>query len=378
MTSQPSNRSPRQTYSTRLPATLAALRQRRLAITDEASPFALLSTCNRPRTAVRRGAAWTAECHRGAAGSGHGQNCGVSVYRQAVLVADRRRRRLPRRLGRRSETGQRRRAGRECLDACYAVRRRPVPIVGRPLSGLAVPGPTVRVAGVHGPAVRCPAIRVSSRPGVQAVRCPAVRVSSHLVSVASALSESRSAVGSVRPEAGDAGGGLGRPAGQCWPRSGRVSLSCGCGRAGPADRRGGQAVARIARRSRPSQCRQRAEHDAAAPAAWLCALPSGAERACWLAVDRSRCGHYGPWSSSMPDAWVDRPGMGNRLDGERAVRPPGWPKQAASAAGWACTSSSSGAAFTPSLSSCALGQPRHRPSMRTPGYSQGLLGRGPS
>lgn len=56
---------------------------------------------------------------------------------------------------------------------------------------------------------------------------------------------------------------------------------------------------------------------------------------------------------------MDRPGTGNRFGGEKAVRPPGWPKQAASAAGWACTSSSSGAAFTPSLSSCALGQPRH-------------------
>ena len=59
----------------------------------------------------------------------------------------------------------------------------------------------------------------------------------------------------------------------------------------------------------------------------------------------------------MPDAWVDRPGTGNRL-GRAAPRRP---KQAASAAGWPCTSSSSGAAFTPSLSSCALGQPRHHP-----------------
>ena len=43
----------------------------------------------------------------------------------------------------------------------------------------------------------------------------------------------------------------------------------------------------------------------------------------WLAVGRTRCGDYGPWSSSMADAWVDRPGTGNRLGGERAVRPPG-------------------------------------------------------
>jgi hypothetical protein len=43
--------------------------------------------------------------------------------------------------------------------------------VWRPLSCPAVPGPTVRVAGVHGPAVRCPAVRCP------AVRCPAVRLS---------------------------------------------------------------------------------------------------------------------------------------------------------------------------------------------------------
>jgi hypothetical protein len=116
----------------------------------------------------------------------------------------------------------------------------------------------VQPSGVQPPG--CLSHRVSSRPGV-----------SHLVSAASALSASRSAVGSVRPGAGDAGGGLSRPAGQYRLRSDRVSLGCGCGRARPDDRRGGQAVARIARRSRPSQCRKRAEHDVAAPAAWLCA-----------------------------------------------------------------------------------------------------------
>jgi len=49
------------------PAPACAYPALRLAITDEASPFALRSTRNRLRTAVRRGAAWTAECHRGAA-----------------------------------------------------------------------------------------------------------------------------------------------------------------------------------------------------------------------------------------------------------------------------------------------------------------------
>ena len=141
-------------------------------------------------------------------GCGHGQNRGGSVCRQTVLVADRRRRSLPRRiLGRRSEIGQRRGAGRECKDACYAVRRRLVSTVWRPLSGLAVPGPTVRVACVHGPVVRCPVVRCP------VVRYPVLGCPSRRVSAASALSASRSAAGSVRPGAGDAGGGLGRLAG---------------------------------------------------------------------------------------------------------------------------------------------------------------------
>jgi hypothetical protein len=179
-------------------------------------------------------------------GCGHGQNRGGSVLPPSSSGCRSPHAALPRRiLGRRSAIGQRRRAGRECQDACYAVRRRPVPTVWRPLSGPAVPGPTVRGAGVHGPVVRCPVVRC---PVVRCptVRCPTVRVSGHLVSAASALSASRSAVGSVRPGADDAGGGLDRPAGQYRPRSGRVSLGCGCGRARPADRRGGQAVARIA------------------------------------------------------------------------------------------------------------------------------------
>jgi hypothetical protein len=182
-------------------------------------------------------------------GCDHGQNRGGSVCRQAVLVADRRRRRLPRRiLGRRSERGQRRRAGRECQDACHAVRRRPAPTVWvrsrvqpSPVQPSGWPASMVQPFGVQ--AVRCPSRSVSKPFGVQAVRCPSRPVSkpsgihpsgclSHRVSAASALSASRSAVGSVRPGAGDAGGGLGRPAGpvsaaiwpgvvglRLWPRS---------------------------------------------------------------------------------------------------------------------------------------------------------------
>jgi hypothetical protein len=228
------------------------------------------------------------------------------------------------------------------------------------------PRSNLRVAGVHGPAVRCPAIRVSSRPGVQAVRCPAVRVSSHLVSAASALPASHSAVGSVRPGAGDAGGGLGRPAGQCWPRSGRVSLSCGCGLAGPADRRGGQAVARIAHRSRPSQCRQRAEHDAAAPAAWLCApaVRGLNERAGWLSADLGATTVHGRHHCRTPGWTGPERAIGSTERGPCGPR--GGPSRQRVLAARACTSSSSGAAFTPSLSSCALGQPRHHPLYEGP------------
>ena len=168
-------------------------------------------------------------------------------YRQAALVARSPHAALPRRiLGRRSEIGQRRRAGRECQDACYAVRRRPVPTVWRPLSGLAVPGPTVRVAGVHGPAVRCPAVRcpavrVSKPSGVQPSGCPAIWCPPRPPSLRAARRSAQSDLEQVTPA--EAWGGR---RGQYRPQSGRVSLGCGCGRARPADRRGGQAVARIA------------------------------------------------------------------------------------------------------------------------------------
>ena len=51
------------------PAPACAYPALRLAITDEASPFALRSTRNRPRRAMRRGAAWSAVRHQTAAWS---------------------------------------------------------------------------------------------------------------------------------------------------------------------------------------------------------------------------------------------------------------------------------------------------------------------
>jgi hypothetical protein len=175
-----------------------------LAITDEASPFALLSTRNRLRRAVRRGAAWTAECHRGAAWlwpwpesrwqclPPSSPGCRSPQAAPAAPI-----------LGRRSEIGQRRRAGRECQDACHAVPRPPVSTVWRPLSGPAFPGPAVPGSSRRVSSRRVSSRRVSSRPVSKPWGCPAVGVSA-----ASALSGSRSAAGSVRPGGGDGGGGL--------------------------------------------------------------------------------------------------------------------------------------------------------------------------
>jgi hypothetical protein len=232
---------------------------------------------------VRRGAAWIAECHRGAAWL-----CSWPESRWQCLPPSSPGCRSPQAASASpnpwtaSEIGQRRRAGRECQDACHAVRHWPVPTVWRPLSCPAVP---VQPSGWPASIIQPPGVQAV---GVQAVGVQAVGVQpsgvqpsgvSDLVSAASALSASRSAVGSVRPGAGDAGGGLSRPAGQYRLRSDRVSLGCGCGRARPDDRRGGQAVARIARRSRPSQCRKRAEHDVAHLPRGCAPMPSGAERA---------------------------------------------------------------------------------------------------
>jgi hypothetical protein len=326
-----------------------------LAITDEASPFALRSTRNHRRRAMHRGAAWTAECHRGAAW--------LRLWPESRWQCS-----PPSSPGCRSpqvapaspnpRTAVRDRAGSLRWSGMPGrLLRRPAPARAHCwclLSGPAVPGPSVWVSSrpvssrpVSGHPVS--AIQLSSRPvskpsGVQAVGCPSRRVSSHLVSAASALSASRSAVGSVRPGAGDAGGGLGRPAGQYWPRSGQVSLGCGCGRARPADRRGGQAVARISRRSRPSQCRKRAEHDVAAPAAWLCAhaVRGLNERDGWLPAGLGAATTVHGRHQCQTPGWNGQ--HARRGEGRAAL---GRPKQAASAAGWPCTSSSSGAVFTP-------------------------------
>jgi hypothetical protein len=57
------------------------------AITDEASPFALRSTRNRPRTAVRRGASWTAAYHRQLTVAAVARLVGSSVVRALGVLA---------------------------------------------------------------------------------------------------------------------------------------------------------------------------------------------------------------------------------------------------------------------------------------------------
>jgi hypothetical protein len=75
----------------RHPATSHSATAKRLAITDEASPFALRSTRNRPRRAVRRGAAWPAERSSSWLVVREAVSRWQVAHRRAVMVAKRRR-----------------------------------------------------------------------------------------------------------------------------------------------------------------------------------------------------------------------------------------------------------------------------------------------
>jgi hypothetical protein len=156
-----------------------------LAITDEASPFALRSTRNHRRRAMHRGAAWTAECHRGAAW--------LRLWPESRWQCS-----PPSSPGCRSpqvapaspnpRTAVRDRAGSLRWSGMPGrLLRRPAPARAHCwclLSGPAVPGPSVWVSSrpvssrpVSGHPVS--AIQLSSRPvskpsGVQAVGCPAI------------------------------------------------------------------------------------------------------------------------------------------------------------------------------------------------------------
>jgi hypothetical protein len=147
------------------PAPACAYPALRLAITDEASPLALRSTRNRPRTAVRRGAARPRRSDQAAAGETLSR-AGRRPHRRACMgcrapQAPSTRTRLGVPARGRSEWWPRRSGCRPCLrhlSASSASVRCPVSGVRceRPVSTLACPRD------------RCP-VRASERPGV---RCP--------------------------------------------------------------------------------------------------------------------------------------------------------------------------------------------------------------
>ena len=117
----------------------------RLAITDEASPLPLRSTRNRPRTAVRRGAASCRALLRScpvtaAAGIVAASRHGLASAADAATQA---------RFGR-PAGGRRRRGRRGCPDAGHAGSR-PVRVFGPPCGR-----PSSSQADVRCPHVRCP------------------------------------------------------------------------------------------------------------------------------------------------------------------------------------------------------------------------------
>jgi hypothetical protein len=149
-------------------------------ITDEASPFALRSTRNRLRRAVRRGAAWPAERPSSWLVVREAVSRWQVAHRRAVMVA-KRRRRCPQEHGGVAQRRARwawwpRRCGcRPCLRQRVGVRGQ------RPESSVWSGCPALRVP-VHAAAVRCP-VRASERPDVRCpvsgvgVRCPWVPAS---------------------------------------------------------------------------------------------------------------------------------------------------------------------------------------------------------
>ena len=214
-----------------------------LAITDEASPFALRSTRNRPRTAVRRGAARPRRSDQAAAGETLSR-AGRRPHRRACMGC-----RAPQAPSTRTRLGVPAR-GRSAWwprrSGCRPRLRQPVHVLGqRPVSGVRCP---VRATSVHaclstGPmsSVRCGRLSVQ----VSAVRRP---VSASGVGVR-CLCVAASAV-SGRSEVLERGGGAGsRTAGMagvgvvarcvharlvvCLSRS--LVLEAGAGGAGPAE-----------------------------------------------------------------------------------------------------------------------------------------------
>ena len=159
-------------------------------ITLDREPFALRSTRNRLRTAVRRGASWTAAYRRQLTVAAVARPVRGGVGALGVLAAARSggcspRRRLPRGASSRSRGVGRCRRGRPGQQARHGVGRR-CPAGGVHPSGLGVRDPAVQPSGVWSPGVVVQRVRRSAVccPPVQrpAVCCPSRAVSSRLVS----------------------------------------------------------------------------------------------------------------------------------------------------------------------------------------------------
>ena len=154
-----------------------------LAITLDRQPAALPSTRNRLRTAVRRGASWTAAYHRQLTVAAVARPVRDGVGAPASLLLSgpggcSPGRRLPGGASSRDRALRRRRHGRPGQQARHGVGRR-CPAGGVHPSGLGVRDPAVQPSGVRSPGVVVQRVRRSDGccPPVRcpAVRCPAVR-----------------------------------------------------------------------------------------------------------------------------------------------------------------------------------------------------------
>jgi hypothetical protein len=138
-----------------------------LAITLDPQPLALLSTRNRPRTAVRQGASWPAAAHLQLTAAAVVRPVLVVLCAELSWVVARPDGACPGGASSRHPAVGRRRRDRHRQDASHGVGRRSASSMRCPPIRCRRPG---SAAAVWCPAVRCPAIWSSS--GDPAVRCP--------------------------------------------------------------------------------------------------------------------------------------------------------------------------------------------------------------
>jgi hypothetical protein len=117
------------------------------AITDEASPFALRSTRNRPRTAMRRGAAWPPAARPSSCVAVQPAVSRWQVpHRRAVMVAERR-------------VCRPQQHGSPSHRALVALSASTCPASGRPVSGVRHVSSVRRPVHVQRPRAWCPRVR---------------------------------------------------------------------------------------------------------------------------------------------------------------------------------------------------------------------------